>query len=99
MEAVIRVGSSQHLVKPGSVLLVDRPQIDAVLLVIDDQTIHVGQPHLTQAEVSFTNLGIVKGKKIRVSTYKAKSRYRKTRGFRPRYTQIKIADISVKNSI
>lgn len=95
MQALIKTANSQHLVSPGQELLLDKPQIDGVLLLIDDDKVTVGQPLLTQVQVSFEDLGKVKGKKLRVSKFKAKSRYRKTVGFRPQYSKIKIKDIKL----
>ena len=95
MQAIVKIGSSQYLVEPGQKYLVDRPQVDQVLLVIDGDKVLVGQPQVTGAEVIIKDLGEVKGDKIRVSKFKAKSRYKKTVGFRPVYHQIEIVEIKV----
>ena len=31
MQALVKIGTSQYLVQPGQELLVDRPQVDAIL--------------------------------------------------------------------
>ncbi|MDO8488300.1 MAG: 50S ribosomal protein L21 [bacterium] len=95
MQAVVKIGKSQYLVTPGEKLLVDRAQVDQVLLVIDEDKVLVGQPEVTKAVVTIKDLGEVKGDKIRVSNYKAKSRSRRTVGFRPRYHQIEIQEIKL----
>ncbi len=95
MQAVVKIGTSQYLVTPGQKLLVDKAQIDAVLVVIADDKIVIGQPEVKGATVTLADLGEVKGEKIRVSKFKAKSRYKKTVGFRPRYRQVEVKDISL----
>jgi large subunit ribosomal protein L21 len=101
MFAIIQSGSSQHLVKEGDEILVDRLEnssgklvLDKVLLFSDDKNILIGKPYLPDLKISAQILSEVKGKKIRTSTYKAKSRFRKTKGFRPKYSKIKILTIS-----
>lgn len=95
MQAIVKIGSSQYLVEPGQQYIVDRPQVDQVLLVIDGDKVVVGQPQVTGAQVTIKDLGEVKGEKIRVSKFKAKSRYKKTVGFRPVYHLVEITKIKV----
>ena len=95
MQAVVKIGSSQYLVSPGDKLLVDRPEIEAIMLVIDGDKTLVGQPDVKGAKVTLVDLGKAKGDKVRISTFKAKSRERKVRGFRPVYHQVEIKDIKV----
>lgn len=98
LQAVIKIGTSQYLVQPGQELLVDRSQVDQVLMVIDGDQVYLDQPSLSGAKVVISPQGEVKGDKIRVFKFKAKSRYRKTLGFRPRFTKIKIESISLPKS-
>ena len=95
MQAIVKIGSSQYLVEQGHKYIVDKPQIDQVLLVIDKDKVHIGQPEVKGAQVLIKDLGEVKGDKIRVSKFKAKSRYKKTIGFRPVYHHIEIVDIKL----
>ncbi len=95
MQAIVKIGTSQYLVTPGQKLLVDKAEVDSVLVVINDDQILIGQPVVKDAVVTLTDLGEVKGEKIRVSKFKAKSRYKKTVGFRPQYHQVEIKDISL----
>lgn len=101
MQAVVKIGSSQYLVTPGQEILVshqagspDTLSFSEVLLVIDGDKVQVGQPTVPGVNIKAKVLGEVKGEKVRVSTFKAKSRFRKTIGFRPLYTKIKIDAIS-----
>lgn len=82
MQAIIKIGTSQYIVEPDQELLVDRPHVDAVLFP-------------EQAKVTIKDLGVVKGQKVRVAKFKAKSRCRKVRGFKPVYHKIKIEKITV----
>lgn len=82
MQAIVKIGSSQYIVEPGQEILADRGKIDAVLFP-------------DGAKVTVKDLGKIKGKKIRVAKFKAKSRYRKVRGFKPVYHKIKIEKITV----
>jgi large subunit ribosomal protein L21 len=94
MQAVVQMGSSQFLVSEGMELLVEHPNVDAVLMVIDGENIEVGTPTVAGITVGLIELGEEKGKKVRVAKYKAKSRYKKTRGFRAQFTRVKIESIS-----
>jgi len=101
MFAVIQAGTSQYLIKEGDELLIDRVEtssdkliLDQVLLTSDGKNVRIGKPFISNLKVSAQILSEVKGPKIRISTYKAKSRFRKTKGFRPKFTKIKILKIS-----
>lgn len=100
MQAVIKIGSTQHLVTPGQEILVEKQTpaegeiiFDQVLMLIDGEKVQIGQPTLTGVQVKAQITGQEKGEKIRVFKYKAKSRYSKTRGFRAKLSRIKIEDI------
>lgn len=105
MQALVKIGATQYLVSPGMELNVpnlDRDSgelvLDQVLLLLDDKSTQIGQPFVPHLKVVADILGPVKGKKIKVTKFKAKSRYDKTVGFRPKYTRIKINKISVVKS-
>lgn len=102
--AVVKIGSSQYKVAEGEEILVDRliaekdqtVKFEQVLLVADNGRIKVGQPLVAGVAVSARVVDQVKGKKIRVATYKAKSRYRRVIGHRQHLTQIRIESIGGK---
>lgn len=98
MQAVVKIGSSQYLIRPGQKLLVDRPEVEAVLLVVEGDETRVGQPEVAGAKVVLEDLGEVKGEKVRVFKYTAKSRRRRTIGFRPHHHQILIKSIKLVKS-
>lgn len=102
MDAIVQIGASQYSVSPGVKLTVNKLSqsegkitFDQVLLIRDSSSVQVGRPFVPEARVAATVLGQIKGDKVRVSKFKAKSRYDKTIGFRPQLTQIQIDDITL----
>ena len=97
--AVIAISGSQYKVEENQVITVDKldPTIKStseVLLIVDEDKIKLGNPTVKGASVEFENVRDYQGEKLRVSTFKAKSRYRKTHGFRAQLTDIKITKIN-----
>lgn len=100
--AVVKIGSQQFLVSEGEEVNVfhlqgkaeDKQIFKEVMLVIDDGNVSVGTPFVEKALVTGAIVGQVKGEKIRVATYKAKSRTRRVKGHRDMLTRIKIEKIS-----
>jgi len=98
--AVIAISGSQYKVEENQVITVDKfdPSIKStteVLLIVDGDKIKMGNPTIKGASVDFENVRDYQGEKLRVSTFKAKSRYRKTHGFRAQLTDIKILKINL----
>ncbi len=98
--AVIAISGTQYKVEENQTITVDKfdPTIkstDQILLVVDDDKVKVGNPTVKGASVDFEVVKDFQGEKLRVSTFKAKSRYRKTRGFRAQLTDLKITKISL----
>jgi large subunit ribosomal protein L21 len=106
--AVIKTGGKQYRVAEGDEIeieKIDTPEgktltFDEVLLLVDDKKTKIGQPKVARAKVKakvLSHLAKVlshlKGKKIRVATYKAKSRYRRVKGHRQQLTRVKISSI------
>jgi len=100
--AVIKTSGRQYKVKEGDQLLIDKikgkkgdkVEFEQILLLVDNKKVKIGTPRVKKAKATGEILAQEKGEKIRVATYKAKSRYRKVKGFRPRLTRIKIEKIS-----
>ena len=95
--AVIKLSGKQYKVIEGEKLLVDK--LDKiipvqVLLFRDEEKVSIGKPYLENVKVTYSKDEVVKGKKIDVFKYKAKSRYRKHTGFRAQLTPIVIQSIS-----
>lgn len=78
--------------KPG-----DPVEWTDVLLARMDGKLLVGRPAVPSALVKGVVVEQRKGEKIRVATYRAKSRYRRVKGHRDRLTRVKIEGIVMKN--
>lgn len=98
--AVIETGGKQYKVKNGMVLemeringLKDSVLFDKVLLYVKDSEVVLGRPYLDNIKITGKLLGEVKGQKIRVARFKAKSRYRKVSGHRHIFSRVEILKI------
>ncbi|MFV1917488.1 MAG: 50S ribosomal protein L21 [Patescibacteria group bacterium] len=97
--AVLRINGNQYKVAVGDEFLVDKlegKKVDPeVLLLVKDGKISIGKPKVRGARVKLKVLDeVVKGKKLYVQKFKAKSRYRRKYGFRPVYTRLLVEKIS-----
>ncbi len=98
--AVVLIAGKQYIVHKDDELIVD--EIDAtegktldlrVLMTFDkDQKATIGTPDLKNT-AKIEVLSHLKGDKIRVAKFKSKVRYRKVRGFRARYSKVKVIEI------
>lgn len=97
--AVIKYQGHQYKVAEGQELLIDKlldKSEPEVLLVSDDGKVKVGKPILKEAKIKIKILAEeVKGEKLDIFKFKAKSRYRRHTGFRPQYTKLLIEKISI----
>lgn len=98
--AVVKIGGKQYKVSQGDTLEVEKlsngdkkVKFEEVLLAFSNGKVKVGVPTVKGARVTATVVENKKGEKIRVSKFKAKSRYRRTVGFRPHLTVLKIDKI------
>ncbi len=99
--AIVKIGGKQYKVSVGDVVEVNRlaaekdkkVKFDEVLLVSSDGKVKVGAPTVKGAKVTATVLENKKGEKIRISKFKSKVRYRRTSGFRPLLSLLKIDKI------
>jgi len=100
--AVIEVGGSQHLVTLGETLALPHQagagkelMFTQVLLVVDEDQVKLGEPYLKDTKVVAQVLeATTKGPKLRILRYKAKSRYRRVKGYRDTLTVVKIVEIA-----
>ncbi len=101
--AIVQIQGKQYTVKENDEVVVDRLDSDSakdltfaeVLLVRDEKNIAIGTPTVASASVLATVKDHHKGEKIRVATYKSKSRYRKVKGHRSLQTTLVIKKIKV----
>ncbi len=100
--AIIKTGGKQYKVQKGDVLEVEKLEVGKkkevtfkdVLLVSDDKKIKIGKPFVKGVKVTAKVLEPeMKGKKVTIIKFKAKKRYKKKMGFRPRYTRVEISKI------
>jgi len=100
--AVIKTGGKQYKVQEGDTLEFeklagkskDKIKFDQVLLVVDGDKTTIGKPLVKKALVTAVIVDQIKGKKIRVAKFKAKSRYRLVKGHRQQLTKVKIDKIN-----
>ncbi len=102
MQAVIRTGGKQYVVKPGDVIDVELlnseegPDVEFsdVLLVSDeDSDVKVGSPLVEGAKVTGKLLDMKKGKKIIVFKFRRRKGFKKKLGHRQKYSSVQITDI------
>ena len=104
MFAIIQSGGRQVKVTPGTVITVDRVDvqageevsIDRVLVVEKDGgEVLAGAPFVANAKVVGVVEGETRGPKIRIFKKKRRKGMRRTRGHRSTYTQVRIKDIVI----
>lgn len=99
--AVIKAAGAQYRVVEGDELDIfqvkgkegDKVDFKEVLLYEDGDKVLVGQPLVKGVVVKAVIVKNFRGEKIRVATYKAKSRYRRVKGHRDELTRVKIESI------
>jgi large subunit ribosomal protein L21 len=100
--AIISTSGTQYRVSEGDTITVDHvvpPEkkdilFSDVLLVADGDNVVLGTPYIASAKVNATVIGHKKGHKIRVATFRSKSRSRRVYGHRSHLTDIKINKIT-----
>ena len=99
--AIIKTGGKQYKATTGSILDIEKLAaktgeevvFDQVLLVADDKETKIGDPVVAGAKVTAEVVKEGLGDKVTVVQYKAKARYKKIRGHRQPFTQVKITGI------
>ena len=102
MYAIVRTGGKQYQVEAGDTLRVEKLQgevgdtveLDDVLLVVDGETVTIGQPVVEGAKVVAKVLEQGRHKKIIVFKKKKRQGYQVKKGHRQMYTALKIETIS-----
>jgi large subunit ribosomal protein L21 len=98
--AVVRVGGQQFKVSKGETIVVDRVAADeGKTVTLDALAVRTGSGVFetgAKATVKAKVAGHVLGEKVRVGTYKPKSTFKKTRGYRSRLSQLTIESITLK---
>ena len=99
--AVIKTGGKQYIVRPDQKLKIEKLDaeegvkvwFDEVLLIADGEKIEIGNPLIKGAKVEAEITKQGRGRKIIVFKYHAKTRYRKKKGHRQYFTEVKIVKI------
>ena len=102
--AVIQLVGKQYTVTEGEQLKVanvnlkkgETLTINDVLLLVDGDKRQIGTPLVKGASVSLEVVDNKKDKKIRVATYRAKSRSRKVKGHRSAISLLNVVKITAK---
>ena len=72
---------------------------DKILMVSNDSDVQVGTPYVDGAAVNATVVRHGRAPKILVFKYKSKKNYRRMRGHRQNFTEIKIDSIDRKSVV
>ena len=99
--AIVETGGKQYTVHPGDTLKVeklpleeeDSLELDRVLLVAKDGNVKVGQPLVEGALVRAQVVAQGRLPKVTVFKFKNKIRYKRKRGHRQPYTELKVTEI------
>jgi large subunit ribosomal protein L21 len=101
--AVIQNGGKQYRVVEGEVVRLEKLEAESgsqvefkdVLLVKTDEKTYIGRPLVEGAAVRGVVESIGKGDKVLVFKYKKKKQYRRTRGHRQDYSEVRIEKINI----
>jgi large subunit ribosomal protein L21 len=101
--AVIRTGGKQYKVKVGDLIDVEKLagddgaslELEPLLVVDDDGNVTSAVDDLAKAKVTASVVDQFRGRKIRVFTYKNKTRQRRTLGHRQSLTRLKVETIDL----
>jgi large subunit ribosomal protein L21 len=104
MYAIIETGGKQYRVEPGTLIQVaslsgeigTAVQLEQVRLVHGDNGVQIGQPLVSGALVTAEILRHGRTRSITVFKKKRRKNYRRTKGHRQAFTQIRITGIETK---
>ncbi|MCA9379362.1 50S ribosomal protein L21 [Candidatus Dojkabacteria bacterium] len=98
--AVVKIGPKQYIVEAGKQYTVEKFAGEAgtklslnALARGKGEAFEVGKPELDKTKVEIEIVEQGKGEKVTSRIFKAKSRYRRTRGFRKQVTTFKVLSI------
>jgi large subunit ribosomal protein L21 len=99
--AIVENGGKQFKAVEGTTIDVDLLEVeigaelvlDAVLLVVEDEKVLIGNPTIKGAKVTTSVADHVKGPKVITFKYQPKKRIRVKTGHRQQYTRLKVESI------
>ncbi len=102
MYAIVETGGKQYRIQEGDLLKVESLGLeegasvvfDKVLLVGKDDSVAVGAPYVQGASVTASVTGNGREPKILVFKFKSKKNYRRMKGHRQNYTEIRIDSLT-----
>lgn len=100
-QAIVRTGGKQYRIEPGARVRVERLDVEVgskielsdVLLVGTGSDARVGTPTIAGAKVTGTVIAQGKHPKVIVYKFRRRKNYRRKRGHRQPFTEIKIESI------
>jgi large subunit ribosomal protein L21 len=103
MYAVVETGGSQFTVEEGNLIRIpkidgsvgDRITLDKVLLLSDGENPIIGTPYVENASVEAEVTDQTKDEKVTVFKFKRRTKYRRTRGHRQMFSELRITKINV----
>ena len=101
MYAIVQTGGKQYRVQPGEVLRVESlpgdvgktVELKQVCLVQGDKGLQVGKPWVDKAKVTAEIVEQGRTRSITIFKKHRRKNYRRTRGHRQGFTQLRITDI------
>ena len=101
MYAVIVSGGKQHRVKEGETLKLEKLEVetggnvefDRVLLIADGDKVQVGAPVVDGAKVTAEVVSHGRHDKVQIIKFRRRKQYRRKRGHRQYYTELKVTGI------
>ena len=102
MYAIVETGGKQYRVQPGEVLRVEKlpgdvggtVELTRVRLVHSDTDLLVGRPWVEHARVTAEIVSQGRSRSIMVFKKKRRKNYRRTKGHRQSFTQVRITGIA-----
>lgn len=101
MYAVIVSGGKQHRIIEGEVLKLEKIEVevggkinfDRVLLIVDGETVKIGEPEVEGAEVTAEVVSHGRHEKVKIMKFKRRKHHMKQMGHRQWFTEVKITGI------
>jgi len=101
MYAIIRTGDKQFRAEPGMTLRIpsldaevgDQVTFDEVLVAASDSGVAVGTPTVEGARVLGEVIGHGRAKKVIIFKWKRRKNYRRKKGHRQGFTEVRISEI------
>ena len=102
MYAIIETGSKQYRIKEGDIIDIELTNLSNektvefknVIFFHDGTKMHVGTPYVENCLITAEFLKEVKGEKVIAYKYKRRKNYKRKKGHRQKYMQVKIMAIT-----